>query len=93
MQMKRRWMRTHAFQIASRKARKKKCEQRWKKEVQSKKTLDLHTVYSSKEADEGSQKKVNNPGDRRGARLKFRFRARSAGLRAEVGGWTVCDVQ
>ena len=26
-------------------------------------------------------------GDRRGARLKFRFRTRSAGLRAEVGGW------
>ena len=30
---------------------------------------------------------VNDPGDRRGARLKFRFRTRTAGLRAEVGGW------
>ena len=29
---------------------------------------------------------INNHGDRRGARLKFRFRTRSAGLRAEVGG-------
>ncbi len=29
----------------------------------------------------------NDPEDRRGAQLKFRFRTRSAGLRAEVGGW------
>ena len=28
-----------------------------------------------------------DPGDRRGARLKFRFRTRSTGLRVEVGGW------
>ncbi len=30
---------------------------------------------------------MNDPGDRRGVRLKFRFRTRSAGLSAEVGGW------
>ena len=33
------------------------------------------------------EKHINDPGDRRGARLKFRFRTRSAGLRAEVEGW------
>jgi len=30
-------------------------------------------------------KEVNDPGDSRGARLKFIFRTRLAGLRAEVG--------
>ena len=30
---------------------------------------------------------MHDPGDKRGDRLKFRFRTRSASLRAEVGGW------
>ena len=30
---------------------------------------------------------LHDPGDWRGDRLKFRFRTRSTGLRAEVGGW------
>ena len=53
-------------------------------EVQSKKTLDL---YAAVKKWLNEEKYVNDPGDRRGARLKFRFRTRSAGLRAEVGGW------
>ena len=40
-------------------------------------------MQSKKQLEE--EKYVNDPGDRRGARLKFRFRTRSAGLRAEVG--------
>ena len=63
---------------------KRKCEQRWTEEVQSKKTLDLYAAVKKRLNEE---KYVNDPGDRRGARLKFRFRTRSAGLRAEVGGW------
>ena len=70
--------------IPDRKVRKRKCEQRWTEEVQSKKTLDL---YAAVKKQLNEEKYVNNPGDRRGARLKFRFRTRSAGLRAEVGGW------
>ena len=68
--------------ILDRKARKRKCEQRWTEEVQSKKTLDLYAAVKKRLNEE---KYVNDPGDRRGARLKFRFRTRSAGLRAEVG--------
>ncbi len=66
------------------KTRKEKCEQRWAEEVQNKKTLDLYAAVKN-----GLKKEsyVDDPGDRRGARLKFRFRSRSAGLRAEVGGW------
>ena len=45
------------------------------------------TVYAAVKKRLNEEKYVNNPGDRRGARLKFRFRTRSAGLRAEVGGW------
>ena len=70
--------------IPDRKARKRKCEQRWTEEVQSKKTLDLYAAVKKQLEEE---KYVNDPGDRRGPRLKFRFRTRSAGLRAEVGGW------
>ena len=70
--------------IPDRKARKRKCEQRWTEEVESKKTLDLYAAVKKRLNEE---KYVNDPGDRRGARLKFRFRTRSAGLRAEVGGW------
>ena len=70
--------------IPDRKARKRKCEQRWTEEVQSKKTLDLYAVVKKRLNEE---KYVNDPRDRRGARLKFRFRTRSAGLRAEVEGW------
>ena len=33
------------------------------------------------------EKYLDDPGDRRGGRLKFKFRTRLAGLRAEVGGW------
>ena len=50
----------------------------------SKKTLDLYAAVKKQLKEE---KYVNDPGDRRGARRKFRFRTRSAGLRAEVGGW------
>ena len=70
--------------IPDRKARKRKCEQRWTEEVESKNTLDLYAAVKKRLNEE---KYVNDPGDRRGARLKFRFRTRSAGLRAEVGGW------
>ena len=70
--------------IPDRKARKRKCEQRGLEEVQSKKTLDLYAAVKKQLKEE---KYVNDPGDRRGARLKFRFRTRSAGLRVEVGGW------
>ena len=51
--------------------------------MQSKKTLDLYAALKKQLKEE---KYVNDPGDRRGVRLKFRFRTRSAGLRAEVGG-------
>ena len=51
--------------------------------MQSKKTLDLYAAVKKQLMEE---KYVNDPGNRRGARLKFRFRTRSAGLRAEVGG-------
>ena len=51
--------------------------------MQSKKTLDLYAAVKKQLKEE---KYVNDPGDRRGTRLKFRFRTRSAGLRAEVGG-------
>ena len=30
---------------------------------------------------------MDDPIDRRGARFKFRFRTRSAGMRADVGDW------
>ena len=70
--------------IPDRKARKRKCEQRWTEKVQSKNTLDLYAVVNKRLKKE---KYVNDPEDRRGPRLKFRFRTRSAGLRAEVGGW------
>ena len=70
--------------IPNRKARKRKCEQRWSEEVRSKKTLDLHAAVKKWLNEE---KYVNDHGDRRGASLKFKFRTRSAGLRAEVGGW------
>ena len=70
--------------IPDRMARKRKCKQRWTEEVQSKKTLDLYAAVKKRLNEE---KYVNDPGDRRGARLKFRFRTRSTGLRAEVGGW------
>ena len=78
-------MRTPAFQI-ERKGRgnASKDGQRKYREVQSKKTLDL---YAAVKKWLNEEKYVNDPGDRRGARLKFRFRTRSAGLRAEVGGW------
>ena len=72
------------IEIPDRKARKRKCKQRWTEEVQSKKTLDL---YAAVKKWLNEEKYVNDPGDRRGARLKFRFRTRSAGLRAEVEGW------
>ena len=71
--------------IPDRKTRRRKWEQRWIEEVQSKKTLDLYAAVKKQLKEE---KYVNDPGDRRGARLKFRFRTRSAGLRAEVGGRT-----
>ena len=51
--------------------------------MQSKKTLDLYAAVKKQLKEE---KYVNDPGDRRGARCKFRFRTRSPGLRAEVGG-------
>ena len=70
--------------IADRKARKRKCKQRLTEKVQSKKTLDLYAAVKKQLKEE---KYVNDPGDRRRARLKFRFRTRSAGLRAEVEGW------
>ena len=44
-------------------------------------------LYAAVKKQLKEEKYVNDPGDRRGARLKFRFRTRSAGLRAEVGGW------
>ena len=66
--------------IPESKARKRKCEQRWTEEMQSKKTLDLYAAVKKQLEEEKYVK-------RRGARLKFRFRTRSAGLRAEVGGW------
>lgn len=53
--------------------------------MQSKKILDLYAAVKKQLMEE---KYVNDPGNRRGARLKFRFRTRSAGLRAEVGGIT-----
>ena len=70
--------------IPDRKARKRKCEQRWTEEVQSKKALDLYAAVKKRLKEE---KYVNDPGDRRGARLKFRFKTRPAGLKAEVEGW------
>ncbi len=63
---------------------KEKCEQRWREEVQAKKTLDL---YSTMKSGLKKEQYINDPGDRRGARLKFKFRTRSAGLRAETGEW------
>ena len=74
-----RWMRTPAFQTERQGGGNVSIE-----EVQSKKTLDLYAAVKKQLKEE---KYVNDPGDRRGARLKFRFRTRSAGLRAEVGGW------
>ena len=59
------------------------CEQRWADEVSSKKTLDL---YAAVKGERKKEKYLDDPGDRR-ARLKFKFQMRSAGLRAEVGGW------
>ena len=56
--------------IPDRKARKRKCEQRWTEKVQSKKTLNLYAAVKKRLNEE---KYVNDPGDRRGARLKFRF--------------------
>ena len=49
--------------------------------------LSTVTLCSSEKVAECREVYVNDPGDRRGARLKFRFRTRSASLRAEVGGW------
>ena len=49
--------------IPDRKARKRKCNQRWTEEVQS-----TEPIYSSEEA----EKYINDPVDRREARLKFR---------------------
>ena len=69
--------------IPDRKARRRKWEQGWMEEVQSKKTLDLYAAVKKQLKEE---KYINDTGDRRGASLKFRFRTRSAGLRAEVGG-------
>ena len=65
-------------------ARKRIGEQRWSEEVQSKKTLDLYVAVKKHLKEE---KYVNDPSDWRGARLNFRFRTRTAGLRAEVRGW------
>ena len=70
--------------IPGRKARKGKCKRRWVEEVRSKKTLDL---YAAVKKELKKEKYMDDPGDRRGAALKFKFRTRSAGLRAEVGGW------
>ena len=64
--------------------REEVCEQRWADEVSSKKTLDL---YAAVKGEWKKEKYLDNPGDRRGGRLKFKFRTRLAGLRAEVGGW------
>ena len=73
-------------------ARKRIGEQRWSEEVQSKKTLDLYVAVKKHLKEE---KYVNDPVDKRGARLKFRL-TRTAGLRAEMEeqrrGYTVCDV-
>ena len=55
-------MRIPAFQL-DRKARKRKCEQRWTEEVQSKKTLDLYAAVKKRLNEE---KYVNDPGDREG---------------------------
>ena len=57
--------------IPYRKARKRKCEQRWTEEMQSKKALDIYTAVKKRLNEENC---VDDPGDRRGARLKFRFR-------------------
>ena len=55
---------------------------KWTEEVQSKKTLDLHVyVHTAVKKWLKEEKYVNDPGDMRGVRLKFRFRIRSAGLR------------
>ena len=43
---------------------------RWTEEVHSKKTLDLYAAVKKQLEEE---KYVNDPGDRRGARLKFRL--------------------
>ena len=64
--------------------REEVCEQRWADEVCSKKTLDL---YAAVKGEWKKEKYLDDPGDRRGGRLKFKFRTRLAGLRAEVGGW------
>lgn len=45
-------------------------------------SLDLYVVVKRR----WKKKYVDDPGVRRGARLKFRIQTRSAGLRAEVGG-------
>ena len=70
--------------IPHRMARKRIGEQRWAEEVQSKKTLDIYVAVKKHLKEENY---VKDPGDRRGARLKFRLSTRTAGLRAEVGGW------
>ena len=44
-------------------------------------------VWISMRQSRGDDKYVDDPVDRRGAKLKFRFQTRSIGLRAEVGGW------
>ena len=76
-------MRTPAFQI-ERRGRGNASKDGQRKCRVYKKTLDLYVAVKKRLNEE---KYVNDPGDRRGARLKFRFRTRSAGLRAEVGGW------
>ena len=53
--------------IPDRKARKRKCEQRWTEEVQSKKTLDL---YAAVKKWLNEEKYVNDPGDRRANQYK-----------------------
>ena len=66
------------------KERKERWEQRWAGELQSKKNMYLYTAVKDELKKE---EYVDDPRESRGARLKFKFRTRSAGLMAEVGYW------
>ena len=80
MQMRGRWMRTPAFQIEKQGSGNKMG-------IGSVELEDPGPIYMQQWRSWGKRSMyINDCGDRRGARLKFRFRTGSAGLRAEVGG-------